>query len=131
MKLFLKASAATPEKCAIESELRLLGSTGSRKQKLAGYRRQLREKQKVKRIYGVLEESVRRYFEAGGSDARDSRETPPCSCSSDAGQRHVPAWLRHVAGAGAPRSFAHGHFTVNGRRWTFHTFCSSRARRPR
>src|SRR5213078_4877235 len=54
MKLFLKGERCYTEKCAIET----------RKAKLAGYGLQLREKQKVKRIYGVIEDQFRRYFEA-------------------------------------------------------------------
>src|SRR5258707_13701250 len=64
MKLFLKGERCYTEKCAIEKRNFAPGQHGkSRKQKLAGYGVQLREKQKVKRIYGVLEDQFRRYFE--------------------------------------------------------------------
>ena len=64
MKLFLKGERCYTEKCAIEKRNFVPGQHGkTRKAKLAGYGLQLREKQKVKRIYGVLEDQFRRYFE--------------------------------------------------------------------
>ena len=64
MKLFLKGERCYTEKCAIEKRNFAPGQHGkTRKQKMAGYGVQLREKQKVKRIYGVLEDQFRRYFE--------------------------------------------------------------------
>ena len=64
MKLFLKGERCYTEKCAIEKRNFPPGQHGkTRKAKLAGYGVQLREKQKVKRIYGVLEDQFRRYFE--------------------------------------------------------------------
>src|SRR5688500_13943843 len=64
MKLFLKGERCYTDKCAIEKRNFAPGQHGkTRKQKLAGYGVQLREKQKVKRIYGVLEDQFRGYFE--------------------------------------------------------------------
>jgi small subunit ribosomal protein S4 len=64
MKLFLKGERCYTEKCAIEKHNVPPGQhTRLRRQKLLGYGLQLREKQKVKRIYGVLENQFRRYFE--------------------------------------------------------------------
>jgi len=61
MKLFLKGERCYTEKCAIEKRNFAPGQHGkTRKAKLAGYGLQLREKQKVKRIYGVLEDQFRR-----------------------------------------------------------------------
>ena len=65
MKLFLKGERCYTEKCAIEKRNFPPGQQGkTRKAKLAGYGLQLREKQKVKRIYGVLEDQFRLYFES-------------------------------------------------------------------
>src|ERR1043165_7833692 len=65
MKLFLKGERCYTEKCAIEKRNVPPGQHGrSRKAKIVGYGIQLREKQKVKRTYGVLENQFRRYFEA-------------------------------------------------------------------
>ena len=64
MKLFLKGERCYTEKCAIEKRNFAPGQHGkTRKSKLQGYGVQLREKQKVKRIYGVLEDQFRLYFE--------------------------------------------------------------------
>ena len=65
MKLFLKGERCYSEKCAIEKRNVPPGQHGrARKAKMVGYGIQLREKQKVKRTYGVLENQFRRYFEA-------------------------------------------------------------------
>jgi small subunit ribosomal protein S4 len=64
MKLFLKGERCYTEKCAIEKRNFMPGQHGkTRRAKMAGYGVQLREKQKVKRTYGVLETQFRRYFE--------------------------------------------------------------------
>src|SRR4029453_585327 len=61
---FLKGERCYTEKCAIEKRNVPPGQHGrSRKAKMVGYAVQLREKQKVKRIYGVLEDQFRGYFE--------------------------------------------------------------------
>jgi small subunit ribosomal protein S4 len=73
MKLFLKGERCYTEKCAIEKRNFPPGQHGkTRKAKLAGYGVQLREKQKVKRIYGVLEDQFRRYFGAAARQRRVS-----------------------------------------------------------
>ncbi len=63
-KLFLKGSKCTSERCPLEVKNYAPGQHGtSRKGKFSEYGVQLREKQKVKRIYGVLETQFRTYFE--------------------------------------------------------------------
>ena len=64
MKLFLKGERCYAEKCAIEKRNVPPGQQGRRRRpsKVMGYGSQLREKQKVKRTYGVLENQFRRYF---------------------------------------------------------------------
>ena len=63
-KLFLKGLRCFTEKCAIEKRNFVPGQHGqSRRPKVAGYGLQLREKQKVKRTYGLLERQFRNYFE--------------------------------------------------------------------
>lgn len=64
-KLFLKGSRCYTPKCAIARRAFAPGQHGeSRKAKLSNYGIQLREKQKVKWIYGVLERQFRKYFES-------------------------------------------------------------------
>ncbi len=64
VKLFLKGQRCLTDKCAIEKRNFAPGQHGkSRRPKLVGYGLQLREKQKVRRIYGILENQFRNYFE--------------------------------------------------------------------
>src|SRR5215831_883862 len=62
IKLFLKGARCFTEKCAIERRNYPPGQHGLRRSKPTVYGIQLREKQKAKRIYGVLESQFRRYF---------------------------------------------------------------------
>ena len=62
-KLFLKGERCTTKKCAIERRPSLPGQHGSDKKRVKEYGLQLREKQKVKRMYGILEKQFRRYYE--------------------------------------------------------------------
>lgn len=65
-KLFLKGTKCTTEKCPANKRAYAPGQHGQskgRRQKVSNYGLQLKEKQKVKRIYGVLEKQFRRYFE--------------------------------------------------------------------
>ncbi|MDA8082895.1 MAG: 30S ribosomal protein S4 [Nitrospiraceae bacterium] len=66
MKLFLKGDRCYTEKCAVERRQYPPGQHGQRRGKLSDYGIQLREKQKVRNSYGVLERQFRRsFFEAG------------------------------------------------------------------
>lgn len=62
-KLFLKGTRCYTEKCAFERRKYPPGQHGQNKSKLSDYGLQLREKQKVKRIYGVMEKQFKNYFE--------------------------------------------------------------------
>lgn len=63
-KLFLKGRRCLSDKCAIEKRNFAPGQHGkARRPKLVGYGLQLREKQKVRRFYGILEDQFRSYFE--------------------------------------------------------------------
>ncbi len=61
-KLFLKGTRCHTPKCAVERREYVPGMHGQGRQKLSGYGLQLREKQKVKRIYGILETQFKNYF---------------------------------------------------------------------
>jgi small subunit ribosomal protein S4 len=63
MKLFLKGERCLSDKCAISKRNYAPGQHGQRRTKLSEYGLQLREKQKVKHTYGVLESQFRRYFQ--------------------------------------------------------------------
>ena len=116
MKLFLKGERCYTEKCAIEKRNLPPGQHGkARKAKLAGYGLQLREKQKVKRIYGVLENQFRRYFE----QAERTRGITGVTLLQLLERRLDTVCYR--LGFGTSRSQArqlvrHGHFLVNGKK---------------
>ena len=116
MKLFLKGERCYTEKCAIEKRNFAPGQHGkTRKSKLAGYGVQLREKQKVKRIYGVLEDQFRRYFEA----AERTRGITGVTLLQLLERRldNVVYRLGLATSRAQARQFVrHGHFTVNGRK---------------
>ena len=63
VKLFLKGDRCYSSKCAFERRSYPPGEHGQKRGKLTGYGLQLREKQKLKRIYGMSENQFRRYFE--------------------------------------------------------------------
>jgi len=63
LQLYLKGDRCYTDKCAIERRHYPPGQHGQRRAKLSDYGLQLREKQKVKRIYGVMEKQFRGYFE--------------------------------------------------------------------
>lgn len=61
-KLFLKGEKCYTAKCAIENRPFPPGQHGQRRSRLSDYARQLREKQKLRRVYGVLEKQFRFYY---------------------------------------------------------------------
>ena len=63
-KLFIKGDRCYTEKCAIERRKYPPGQHGQGFKKLSDYGVQLREKQKVRKMYGLLEKQFRRYFDA-------------------------------------------------------------------
>ena len=62
-KLFLKGERCTTKKCAIERRPVAPGQHGTGRKKVTEYGSQLREKQKVKKYYGILEKQFRRYYD--------------------------------------------------------------------
>jgi small subunit ribosomal protein S4 len=116
MKLFLKGERCYTEKCAIEKRNFVPGQHGkTRKQKIVGYGVQLREKQKVKRIYGVLEDQFRRYFETADRQRGITGET-----LLQLLERRLDNVIYRLGLATsrpqARQLVRHGHFTVNGKK---------------
>lgn len=115
MKLFLKGARCFTEKCAVERRNYPPGQHGLNRVKLTPFGVQLREKQKAKRIYGILERQFRKYF------ARAEREK---GVTGDAFLKLLERRLDNVVfrlGFAASRREArqmvtHGHFVVNGRK---------------
>lgn len=62
-KLFLKGERCTSKKCAMERRPVAPGQHGAGRKRVTEYGTQLREKQKVKKAYGILEKQFRRYYE--------------------------------------------------------------------
>ena len=117
MKLFLKGERCYTEKCAIEKRNMPPGQHGRlRKAKMVGYGVQLREKQKVKRIYGVLEDQFRRYFE----QAERTRGGITGETLLQLLERRLDnAVYRLGLATSRPQArqlVRHGHFLVNGKK---------------
>jgi len=116
MKLFLKGERCHTEKCAIERRNFVPGQHGkSRKAKLVGYGLQLREKQKLRRIYGVLETQFRNNFEKAaltkgitGDNMLGMLERRLDSVVYRMGFSTSRAQARQIV--------RHGHIQVNGRK---------------
>lgn len=62
-KLYLKGDRCYSDKCAVSRRQSVPGQHGARRSKLSGYGTQLREKQKVKRYYGLIEKQFRESYE--------------------------------------------------------------------
>jgi len=122
MKLFLKGERCHTEKCAIEKRNMPPGQISRRRRpKLIGYGLQLREKQKVKRIYGVLEKQFRRYFEIADRQRGITGETllQLLECRLDNVAYRVGVATSRSQGRQLVR---HGHFLVNGKRVTIPSY---------
>jgi small subunit ribosomal protein S4 len=116
MKLFLKGERCYTDKCAIEKRNVPPGQHGrARKAKMVGYGVQLREKQKVKRTYGVLENQFRRYFEAA-----DRTKGITGELLLQMLERRLDNVVYRLGFATsrpqARQLVRHGHFTVNGKK---------------
>ena len=116
MKLFLKGERCYSEKCAIEKRNMPPGQHGKlRKAKMVGYGIQLREKLKVKRTYGVLENQFRRYFEAA-----DRQKGVTGELLLQMLERRLDNVVYRLgfatSRAQARQLVRHGHFDVNGRK---------------
>jgi small subunit ribosomal protein S4 len=117
MKLFLKGDRCFSQKCAIEKRNYPPGAHGQRRSKPSEYGLQLREKQKMKRIYGVLETQFRTYFEMAERQKGVTGENLVRLLE----QRldNVVHRLGFAASRAQARTLVlHGHFRVNGRRVT-------------
>jgi small subunit ribosomal protein S4 len=116
-KLFLKGDRCFTQKCAIEKRNYPPGEHGQRRTKASEYALQLREKQKMKRIYGVQERQFRRYFEMAERQKGITGENLVRLLEQRLDN------VVHRLGLGASRAQArmlivHGHIRVNGRRVT-------------
>ncbi len=115
LKLYLKGDRCYTPKCAVERRAYAPGQHGQGRKKVSEYGLQLREKQKARRMYGILEGQFRRYFEKAERQKGITGENL---------LRLLERRLDNVIyrlGFGASRNESrqlvrHGHFTVNGRK---------------
>jgi len=113
LKLFLKGGRCYTKKCSFERRPTPPGQHGVRRRKVGEYGLQLREKQKVRRVYGVLEKQFRNYF---------IEATLRPGVTGELMLRSLELRLDNVAfrlglapsRAAARQIVAHGHLTVNG-----------------
>ena len=121
MKLFLKGERCLTEKCAVERRSYPPGEHGRGRIKQSEYLLQLREKQKARRYYGLLERQFRNYYEKAAKRSGITGEEL---------LRMLETRLDNVVyrlGFAASRAQArqlirHGHFQVNGRRVNIPSF---------
>ena len=115
MKLFLKGARCFTDKCAIERRNYPPGQHGLNRGKLTAFGVQLREKQKAKRIYGVLESQFRKYFE--WAEAQKGVTGENLLRLLELRLDNVVHRLGFAASRREGRQMvAHGHFRVNGRK---------------
>lgn len=115
LKLFLKGDRCFSPKCAIEKRNTPPGDHGQRRVKLTDYGLQLREKQRMKRIYGILEGQFRNYFRMAERQKGITAENL---------LRLLERRLDNIvyrlgfasSRAEARQLVGHGHFLVNGRK---------------
>ena len=118
-KLFLKGSRCLSPKCAFERRSYPPGQHGRdaqfRRGRASNYNLQLREKQKVRRIYGVLERQFRRYF--GQAQKRSGLTGSNLLSILESRLDNVVYRLGLAESRAHARQLVlHGHFTVDGRR---------------
>jgi small subunit ribosomal protein S4 len=121
LKLFLKGDRCFTVKCAIEKRNYPPGDHGQRRSKPSEYGLQLREKQKMKRIYGIQETQFRNYFAMAERQKGVTGENLVRLL-----EQRLDSVV-HRLGFGASRAQArmligHGHILVNGRRVTIPSF---------
>ncbi len=114
MKLYLKGAKCYTKKCPFERRPTPPGQHGVRRRKVSEYGVQLREKQKMRRIYSVHERQIKRYFETAenrpgvtGENLLRLLETRLDNVVFRMGFATSRAQARQIV--------AHGHFTINGR----------------
>ncbi len=114
-KLFLKGERCYTEKCGFERRKYAPGMHGQGRKKLSEYGVQLREKQKARRYYGVLESQFRKYFEMANKMKGITGENLLSVLES----RLDNVVYRLGFGMSRPEArqlVTHGHFTVNGKK---------------
>ncbi|MBE5821597.1 MAG: 30S ribosomal protein S4 [Clostridiales bacterium] len=114
-KLFLKGQRCYTDKCAVTRRAYGPGQHGQKRKKMSEYGMQLREKQKTKSFYGVLEGQFRKYFEMASNKKGVTGENLLQILES----RLDNVVYRLGFGSSRPQArmlVTHGHFEVNGKK---------------
>ena len=115
MKLFLKGERCLTDKCGVERRAYPPGDHGRGRQKQSEYRVQLREKQKARRYYGLLEKQFARYYDRASRQPGITGENLLTLL-----ERRFDNVLVRLGFAASRRQarqlIRHGHWTINGRR---------------
>jgi len=121
MKLFLKGDKCFKEKCPVERRGYPPGQHGRRRRRVKEYGLQLREKQKVRRIYGILERQFRRYFEE--ADRRKGITGENLLLLLERRLDSVVYDMGFASSRTQARQWVtHGHIQVNGRKTSIPSF---------
>ena len=121
MELSLKGERCFTDKCAIKRRAYPPGQHGQGRVKVTNYGTQLREKQKVRRIYGILEKQFRGYFET--ADRMKGVTGENLLVLLETRLDNVVYRLGFASSRGEARILVrHGHFTVNGRKVNIPSF---------
>jgi small subunit ribosomal protein S4 len=122
MKLYLKGERCQTDKCAIERRNFPPGQHGKdRRPRMLGYGLQLREKQKLRRVYGILESQFRRYFEKAA--VRKGVTGQLLLQFLERRLDNVVYRMGLATSRPQARQFVrHGHFQVNGRKVNIPSF---------
>ncbi|NLM52696.1 MAG: 30S ribosomal protein S4 [Firmicutes bacterium] len=115
VKLYLKGERCYTEKCSIDRRNYAPGQHGQRRRKLSEYGLQLREKQKARRIYGVLESQFRKYFREASRRKGIAGENLLQILESRL-DNIVYRMGFALSRPEARQLVKHGHFAVNGRK---------------
>lgn len=117
-KLFLKGDRCVSAKCAFEKRTYIPGQHGRKgrfRRKVSDYGVQLREKQKARRIYGILERQFRRFFRL--AEKQTGMTGPNLLCLLERRLDNVVYRLGFANSRDQARQLVqHGHFEVNGKK---------------
>ena len=114
-KLFLKGERCLTGKCAIDRRSTAPGQHGAANKKMREYGLQMREKQKTRRYYGVLEKQFVNYFEE--ADRKEGMTGENLICMLERRLDNVVYRMGFAASHKEARQLVlHGHFTVNGKK---------------
>ena len=114
-KLFLKGGRCYTNKCALERRSYAPGQHGQSRKKVSEYGMQLREKQKAKRYYGILEGQFHKYFLMAEKKQGQTGENLLRICESRLDNVvYLLGWAN--SRAEARQLVTHGHFCVNGKK---------------